>query len=521
MKEIDISRKRKLIPDEWKENIDEIIRVELVEANRYFAKVNPFISQKVEEISQLPPDLFIIELKQRWDWHHRFYEDLLEPILPFLTPKDHLELSPANVQLLIKSYEVSSLVDQATLITSAAIKKNIQNWLATRRQSLSIEERSVLLTPPTETFWAQYTIDHIRYILAKKKNIQNAQNLYIYLLNKYHLGDESIFRGRFRQFKRYENYSEQELVSIIDRLTIERDYKIKHFYTILERPDLKAITELLIYDNYDEPWIVYNLVGISGFILRKKILEYLNNSDVLPNNGKIYSLSDQEVMQALELLENLRKKNMIRHITPYRQRKDTCVSCSLMMILHYLDNSFKLNKRTEMSLHSRIRVGYIEGEYLSAAAYVAKKLGYETILIHSENFFKEGGLIKGRLFDLLLNEYKKFLIPEIVVMNNVDINPQLIKHYLEEDYLIIVAGQLGENVLHAIVAHGYDGDEYIIVTDPLSGKMSKVKYEHLFSFMNTSIGKWMLCIGRDRKTIESFLRDLSNFKSQALVYLKT
>ena len=102
--------KSKIIPSFWKENIDEIIEQELLEANRYFAKANPRLNELVEKISSSSPQDFYNELQARWDWHNQFYEELLEPAIPLLLEPHVFNLTPTQITIIREVYRVGSLI---------------------------------------------------------------------------------------------------------------------------------------------------------------------------------------------------------------------------------------------------------------------------------------------------------------------------------------------------------------------------------------------------------------------------
>jgi len=95
-------------------------------ANRYFAQANPAIAQLVTREASRSPEDFYRELRTRWEWHHQFYEQGLEPVLSLVLEPNHFGLSPTQVDALIEIYEAASLVDQATLLVSAATKRHLE-----------------------------------------------------------------------------------------------------------------------------------------------------------------------------------------------------------------------------------------------------------------------------------------------------------------------------------------------------------------------------------------------------------
>ena len=123
---MDENIKHKIIPEEWKSNIDEILEQQLFDANRYFATINPEINRLIKLQHLKQPVDFLNDLKSRWIWHNHFYEELLEPALDNLIKNEYYELTENEIDELIEVYQVMSLVDQATIIMSGAIKSYIQ-----------------------------------------------------------------------------------------------------------------------------------------------------------------------------------------------------------------------------------------------------------------------------------------------------------------------------------------------------------------------------------------------------------
>lgn len=162
--------KSKIIPESLKRNIDEVMENQLFNANRYYAESNPEISMLMErELYQRPED-FLHKLKERWKWHNTYYELLLEPAFDKIIRENFIELSPGELDDIINIYLTSCLVDEATLVMSGSIKKylehNFKN-IGVFDENTSLEEsNTMLITPPIETFFAQYQIDHLYYIYA-------------------------------------------------------------------------------------------------------------------------------------------------------------------------------------------------------------------------------------------------------------------------------------------------------------------------------------------------------------------
>lgn len=520
----DYSIKRKIIPEGWKAEIDDILKHDLLSANRYFASTNPKLVELIDEESKLDPVAFNSDLRGRWRWHNEFYEEYLETAIPVLLEDDSISLSPVQLKAIIESYKTASLVDQATLVTSAAIKKHTDSWLASPGSRLQTnEEKTRLITPPKESFWAQNTIDHIKLILASRSHDEKFQKFKDYILNRYHAGDEKIFESRFKkQFSKYEDLNEQELLKIIQQLTIDSDHKILHGYLTIENPRLKAITDTLTFDNLTEYEILNSLIGISGFVLRKKILEYLDKTKIITNQGNIYEFPDEQVLDGLKKLLSYRIQLLRKPLSPYTQTEDTCGAVSLMTILNALLNS-PLTLEEEMSIHSKAKSQYLSGDHFAGLADQASGAGLETRLIHSERgMFRNEGFFSPSDFDRLMEEYGDFVnrakTKGAQIENGIKIEKDYLLKLLQDNYYVICAGMLGQNFLHSMVLHGYN-QEGFITFDPLKGKSSVLSPEYIENFMNTSIGSWLLAIRKNMNSIHHLSLQQERFRAQANGYL--
>ena len=172
------SLKSKIIPSIMKKDIDEILEKQLFNANRYYAESNPNISQLMSDELLNSPEVFFKKLKDRWNWHNLYYEELLEPAFSDIVRNENIELSPNEIENLIKIYSTSCVVDEATLVMSGAIKKYLDyncRFISTVDENMKLEESNhFLITPPVETYFAQYQIDHLYYIyLLKFDNIKS------------------------------------------------------------------------------------------------------------------------------------------------------------------------------------------------------------------------------------------------------------------------------------------------------------------------------------------------------------
>lgn len=521
--------KSKIIPEDLKSHIDEVLEKQLFNANRYYAESNPEISNLMDRELYQRPEEFLYRLKTRWNWHNTYYELLLEPAFDKIIREHFIELSPAELDDIIKIYSTSCLVDEATLVMSGAIKKyldyNCKNINTTDENIPLAKANIMLITPPVETFFAQYQIDHLYYIYLLKTNDNDTKKFKDYLLKKYHAGDEKIFLSRFqKKFKHNLLMSESKILEDIKHYKISEHYKTQHFYFTLEHEDRKAIRDIIIYDNLDEKLIASNLIGISGFLFRRKILEYLNSSGILKNNGYIYEFNNDIIVEALEVLKKERENNMDKNVRPYKQRGDTCAIVCMMMVLEYYKVIPKANWYDERRLYRIFGSKYMSGTPFSALAFYMAKNGLETTIYHEnkELFKNDQGTINSDNFELAMSEYKEYLNyaenKGAKVVNGVNITINLLKQKLQDGNLVILAGEIPGGY-HAVLLTGYD--EYgFKVCDPLYKTKQNRTFNEIENFMNTSIGKWFISVNDKTKEKENLINNLDNFNEEAQSFMK-
>ena len=521
--------KSKIIPNYLKNDIDEIMEQQLFNANRYYAESNPEISNLMQQELLDGPEEFLQKLKDRWLWHNTYYEELLEPSYQNLVKENHLELSPSEIDDLIKVYSISCLVDEATLIMSGVIKKYLdhvcKNINVISENISPADAYLMLITPPVETFFAQYQIDHLYYIYLLKTNDSSSYKFKQHLKEKYHANDEIIFNSRFnKKFSNSLNMSAKEILNKIKGYAISESYKVQHYYFTLEHSERKAIRDIIIYDNLDEKLIASNLIGISGFLLRKNILEHLNESGILKNKGYIYEFSNNIIIQSLERLKEEREKKMDKNVKPYKQRGDTCAIVCMLMALEYYKIIEKANWYDEKRFYKLYGSKYMDGTPFSALAYHLSKNGLDTSLYHSEEdlFDNSNDALKENDFKFAMEEYKQNLDRAVAkgtkVFNSVNINVDLLKEKLRDGNLVILAGEI-KGYYHAVLLTGYEGNNFF-VCDPLFKNKQVRTFNEIEEFMSTSIGKWFVCVNDKTKEKKKLINELDNFEIESKEYMK-
>ncbi|MBR6778582.1 MAG: C39 family peptidase [Clostridia bacterium] len=516
--------KKEIIPQEMKRNIDEILEKELFNANRYYAENDVNISKLMESEMKKSPIDFLRELRYRWNWHNHFYEELLEPAFSEIVQNNFSDCSVSQLKNIIDIYKTCCIVDEVTLVSSGAIKKHLNYNLGkinTDVEGFSREDgKFMLLTPPVETFFAQYRIDHLNYILAIKNKDDNIDSLRSGLLEKYHANDEEIFKGRFdKKFKKYIDVSKDEIVDKINTYKIKAEYKVKHSYFTIENPTRKAFTDIIIYDNVDEKFISSQLIGISGFLFRKFVLKELDRIGLFPNKYDIYEFPKEKILSVLNELLKQKEIKMEKEITPYKQSGMTCAIACMLMVLQYYGKIQKANRLYENEYFRRYRSRYLDGTPFSALAYHLAKNDLNTELIHSSpNIFdNSSNLLSETMFKLSMEEYSKYLDAAknngAKIKNGCQIDTEMLRRCLEEDKMVIIAGQIGE-ILHAILVCGYDKENFI-VCDPLYKAKTIMTPQEIDRFMSTALGKWCITVSQKIKKQEQLLDEIPEYQEEA------
>lgn len=189
------------------------------------------------------------------------------------------------------------------------------------------------------------------------------------------------------------------------------------------------------------------------------------------------------------------------NIKPFQQHKNNCAIACMLMTLEYNKIISKVNYFYEKEYEKRYHSRYMDGTPFSAIAYHLSKNHLKVKLIHSEKkyFTNQAQFLPDSVFQNTMKEYQSYLKGIIEndgeVKTEIDITISFLKEQLQNGYLIILAGMIG-NALHAILICGYDFDKFIIC-DPLYKKRQTKSQEELETFMSTPIGKWCILVKND------------------------
>lgn len=189
---------------------------------------------------------------------------------------------------------------------------------------------------------------------------------------------------------------------------------------------------------------------------------------------------------------------MEKNIRMYRQRGDTCAIACMMMVLEYYGIIEKATWYDERRFYKIYGSKYIPGTPFSAVAYHFAKNGLLPSVYHEDKnlFCNDEHILDEEEFKLALEEYKEFLERAVAngakVVSGIEINTSLIKAKLREENMIILAGRIPGGY-HAILIVDYNNDKFVVY-DPLYKNEQFRTEQELSVFMNTNIGKWLICV---------------------------
>lgn len=193
---------------------------------------------------------------------------------------------------------------------------------------------------------------------------------------------------------------------------------------------------------------------------------------------------------------------MVKDVRPYKQRWNTCAIVCMLMVLEYYKVIERANWYDERRLYKIYGSKYMSGTPFSALAFHMAKNGLNTFIYHeSENLFENNcNALSKNDFECALEEYKEFLNYAenngTKILNGILISIDLLKEKLQEDNLVILAGEIS-GVYHAILLVGYDNNSFV-VCDPMYKTKQIRTFEEIENFMNTSIGKWFIAVNNKK-----------------------
>lgn len=488
------------------EAIDDEIRKEVLPFVKQFASLDPKIqNEAINEASTLPPTVYSFKLRSSWREHNRI-AFLIDSHLG-VALNTELSLDPTK-DLLTRErelLEVAFYAENAKRVYSAGVKHALQRYWqeSVSRYNLLPDDLMVLFTPWNGDFWTNYQRDHLRYVLGLRENPQLAEGLKGAVINKYHASEQAVFEGRLKKgFSHLFGQTTVGLQQLLDSYggldERRRENFVRGVYLTLERPDLRAIQEIVSYDNLEEYLFACNLYGIPDLFLRKLVISRLVGRGLVDERKGVLFYTREELVEGLgQMIAKLERQNGgIRKFDIFLQtRPTTCGVACMMMVMHHFLHGPSLNSSVEGRLRRKLRLRRIDIVPVTGLASYMKEKGLDVLVNHEdpERFWSFLRETNQDHYEQQVKAYDKAK-KKGVIFTFSPITSGLIKAELNKRRLIIFGVTLEGNIKHAIVIHSYKDGKFETV-DPLLG--TRVFTEKaLIATGKMDTGGWFVSVAR-------------------------
>ncbi len=417
------------------------------------------------------------------DFHDRLYDGVEIDFVKKLLKQKFDEL-PEQVlknikEILLLNIQMDKLYYVITTNFKPLIKINVERIKTERNFEHS--EYLNMYSHSEGLFVSEYKTAHMSYLEENEKDKKEIQ--FNVLLDKYHLGSKEL--------------ANQRLKNKFLNIHINGFRKISKKTTELYKdPELKALADIVNFDNYFELLHYTRLEGISGVGLRYYLMSELKKQNKINETDDL--LLPENELKMLKLLDDqinkVKRRLFIRTMSLYRQTTPvTCAPSSLMTVENYF-NKTAMTKKRELDIYEFIKVEQLGGSYDPLLALFAKKEGLQVRLLISskeifgklieipESKFKEleesFGNAHHEVIVKIIAQYMDYLNKaksEGVVCINVDVNTDILIEQMKEGYIPILNILFGKEQ-HMVVVTGYNLDERIFyISDPIRGQIKLTK----------------------------------------------
>lgn len=302
----------KFLTLEQKKVLDEVTKIRHYKRppsvlKEYREKAESHSKEIVKRAYSLPE--FLRALEVRWQTHKMMAIRADKVLVKLVEMK---RVGSKELRLLLILYERVLQVDFEKHIYQLALRSVINNSAENLRRRCAFTQKDfwLLMTPSRLSFWIQYRLDHLKYVI----NVQVGQVVYQdntedSIKKRYHLGDEDLFTIRFeRNFNQLLNRPVEE--NRIEIETIESEASrvwAEKVYFMIERGEAREIDSALCFDNCIEPLFHLTLQSIPDYLLRRFVIRILVDCGKVNRGIDIFEYHVSEISEALKGLIQDRK----------------------------------------------------------------------------------------------------------------------------------------------------------------------------------------------------------------------
>ena len=454
-----------------------------------------------------------------------FYDKLYDgPILEFalkVVERKFEELPLIVLQEFKQLLQLMIEVDMVHMSITANFKSiaSINSERIKKEKNISAQSYSMSLLQSHEPFSIEYKRLYSAYLL--ESNSDKKAELFKKLTALYHLGSSTLSEERLKQ-----DFGD-------GFVPLPAMYKQKSEVDGMD-PELRAIVDIIDFDNYYEFVHVKRFGGIAGITLRDYLFKVLEKHNFLsPDNSILSPLVEKQMLKLLDgRISKVEQKFVLHGMKSYIQTTAiTCAPSCFMMVDNYLLGK-QMDRKRELALYNECTDGGNEGINDPLLAVMAKREGLTAKVLHSnpavfgnlnevpQSIVDELAAVfknvsRDRLNQLVEQYLKSIKLAETegVETRLADVNTKTFIEQLKNGYIPIPLIMLG-NEQHDVVIFGYDSTGYdtcFYVMDPIRGRL-RISEQQLNSEINPPGGAAAVFIGNylPHIVIESAVQDAVN-----------
>ena len=288
-----------ILDPDYVRNIDDEIRKEVLPFLKKFESLSIHYREEAlrRSLVMLPQDYYCA-LVAAWKAHN-LLAVRIDEFLSIHCNQDGLEIDRGNAETAHELLSEAFETEREKRIYSAGVKHVLERWIL-RQQiycSLAPDDMGKVLTVCPFNYYTLSHVRHIEYVLGSFDSKFERD-----LITDFHAGSFLVMEGRIgrsgllalpdssleKTHARYENAEKRT-----------RDSSLEGEYLAVGHPFLKAVRDLVLYDNYVEYSFSENLFGIPDLLLRKFPIQSLIRQGRLERRDAILHYGDDEILNAL------------------------------------------------------------------------------------------------------------------------------------------------------------------------------------------------------------------------------
>lgn len=390
--------------------------------------------------------------------------------------------------------------DHVKVMYSGGIKRKLDSEaekLTRRYESVDPEFSSLLTVSSFQNFYLSWEFKHRKYLLLTLKG-NDGDALKAELLERYHSGDEGVFKLRLNEIKeKNKGKTPEQLEEEIREIESKcKEGAIKKAYSLIGRPDFREFENLLKFDNTTEYEYTYSLKGLPDLFLREEILRRLVEKNKIDQNRSVFSLTLNEFTVAIDEVIADEESHFTIRLRHYSQNYDTCGTACIMSILNR--KGLQLDEEVELRIWEMVGKPYnFPGglaEVLLRNKFKVTYVQNKSEILDPEN--PEFSVMSDHLLSAAKNYVDLFeqALERGLRFQVEDWNFERIQSEIKQGNPCIIYLHVTDTMTHVVLAHGIKGNRLIIM-DPLRN----IKYlsrEELNKSIVNPMGKRLLVVNK-------------------------